>query len=463
MTDSTLIRSLKSLFIALLVLPALVAMLLLASWLWPLSKAQRAALAALQPTGQETPGSNAYTAIATLGLDGLTEPQRQAKVDDYIARFDRWQAAYTARHIEQRAAPHPSDDEAPTLLAEDEQTIPIDKHLCTLKEGADCLDKVRAQPQAVAAALDARAGLLERIGRLSAHGHFREPLAKGMGTSPNPPSMGRILATPLAAHAQAYLRGDPQRAMAGLCRDAASARMLMTHSDYMFPAVVGGAWLNANAEELAAMLSELPPDTSLPATCNTALAPPTAFEMSACTAMRGEFLRVSAQFRSNRDAFRKQRANLFFDENKSKARAAENMGWLCLPESIDAIAKDHPVPAPPHVSMFRLECATNYVGCVLSSVAGLDSSAYARRLQDVGAKLRLLQAILWLRENATELAGQPLPKRLQALPASLRQGPRTITVSADGRALQLPSYSAQAKGTPLSMPLPQALLASNTL
>lgn len=462
MTDSTLIRSIKSLFIALIILSALAAMLLLVSWLWPLSKDQQAALAALQPSAQETPGSNAYTAMATLTLDGMTEQQKKAKVDDYIARFDRWQAAYTERQIEGGAAAHPSDDDAPALLAEGEQTVQIDKHLCTLKEGAGCLDKVRAQPQAVATALDARRGLLERIDRLSIHGHFREPLAKGMGISPNLPSIGKILGSPLAAHAQTYLQGNPQRAMAGLCRDAASARMLMAHSDYLLPAMVGGAWLNANAEELATILSELPPDTPLPANCNTAMVPLTGFEMSACSAMRGEFLRISAQFRGNREAFRKRRAGLFFDEKKSTARAAENMGWLCLPATIDAIAKDQRVSAPPHASMFRLECAANYVGCILSSVAGSDTSGYARRLQDVGAKLRLLQAILWLRENATGVAGQPLPKRLQALPASLRQGPRAITLSADGRALQLPSYSAQAEGKPLSMPLPHALLASNT-
>lgn len=459
MTDSTLTRSLKGLFTAFLALVALIAIVLLASWLWPLSKVQKNALAALQSTAQDMPGRNAYTALVTLGLEGLTPEQRQARVDAFIPRYSRWQKTSLSLAVNGKKSDDTTAGDAPKLLMEDEQEIKFDQRLCSFNEAAGCLDKARGQPEAIASALAAQENLLHRISQLSSYGHSREPEATMPGIS-SPIAPVRLLATPLAAHARAYLQGNIQGAMEGLCRDAATGRMLMTHTDLLIYNVIGGAMLAANAKELASILSELPNDVPLPEACTAAFAPPTPFELSTCTAMRGEFKMQAALFHSQKEEFQKAGLrSIFLNEEKTSARNAEVMGWACLPANLEAIAEDRKsVPdSAAYPRLERLECVTNYLGCVLSMIAAPTYGEYVVRLQDVGAQLRLLQAVLWLREHADEMAGQPLSQRLQALPPALRQGPRTITVSEDGRALQLPSYSSTTKGKPLSMPVPAEL------
>ena len=84
---------------------------------------------------------------------------------------------------------------------------------------------------------------------------------------------------------------------------------------------------------------------------------------------------------------------------------------------------------------------------------------HAHRQQDVAAQWRLLNAVLWLRERAAEDAPMPLAGRLDNLPAELRSAHRPITVSADGTALETPSYTRRDDMERLRVPLPQAMLA----
>lgn len=457
MTDSTLQRTLKSVFISIMGLLALAAAILLASRLMPLSKVQKAALTALESSANEMPGSNAYSALITLNLEGLTPQQRQARVDAFIPRYNQWQDTYLARVTKDKESDHTVADEAPKLLAEGDQAIQFDERLCSFNDAAVCLDKVRGQPEIIATALAAQADLVQRIGALSAYRHYREPAEMTAGIS-SPIAPANLLATPLATHANAYLQGDVQGAMTGLCRDAATGRMLMAHGSMLLPTMVGGAMLSANTNTLASILSELPADTPLPATCTTALAPLTAMEASTCTGMRGEFAMRAAHFRAQQANFSKVQAGIFFNDEKSSARTAETMAWPCLPDNQMLIADDRPLPPAPQLSLRRLECAANYIGCIMSAIAAPAYDQYAARQQDVGAQLRLLQAILWLREHTDRMAGKTLAQRVQALPPALRDGPRSIRVGDGGETLELPAYASNTAGKPLSMPVPKALL-----
>lgn len=456
MTESTLQRSFKGLLIAALAIVAVVAGVLLLSWLLPPGKLQQRSLAALQPVAQDHSGRNAYTALATLNLDGLSQAQRQARVDAFIPRYVQWQDRYLT-HAVGKSGNTAIPGDAPTLAAAGDRQLEFDARLCNFEEAATCLDKLRRQPQAAAAALAAQQDLLARIGELSGYGHYRLPPAIAPGIGAAMPTAS-LLATPLAAHAQAYLQGDANAAMAGLCRDADSARMLMARSDNLLLAMVGGKMLAANSQLLAGMLAELPADTPLPAECSAALSVPSDMEMSTCAAMRGEFANGVALSRNNTREFRKARARLLFSGTKTNARQAETMAWPCLPENLRQIGADRVLPPPAQPSLWRLECAANYIGCVLSAIAAPSYHGYVARQQDNGAYVRLLQSVLWLREHAAEQAGQPLAERLQALPPSLRQDPRGLRVSADGGALELPPHSPHARGKPLSLPLPEALL-----
>lgn len=428
--------------------------IMLLSRLLPPSAAQKRALVALEAP-RDMPGSNAYATLATLGMEGARE-QRQAQVDAHVAEYAAWHAGFIA-HTQRVGGWDEATMEARPQLGAGENALSFDPVLC--RQATGCLDRVRGQPQAVADALLPQATVLAQMDELAAHGHYRSPLPPDAAT---PVPAMRPLFVPLAAHALAHVQGDSQCALAGLCRDAGTGRMLLDHGDNLLTGMVGGAMLAANAELFADVLAELPVDAPIPAACFPALAPLTPQEASNCASMQGEFTMVSSSYSRTAQVMPEapgwvtpQMAKLLYDRDKSVARVAETMGQACLPETWQAIAEDRTLPPPPVLSMWRLECAANAVGCVLSGIAGPAYSSYVARQQDTAARLRLLQAALWLRGQAVQGTPVPLAERVDNLPAGLRSAYRPITLSADGTALETPAYGKD--GQVLRMPLPQAL------
>lgn len=452
MKRSILLTALQSLFILVLVLVGI----FLTSRFWPISSAQKQALEALQPVAQDFPGKNAYTALATLAIDDLTPAQRQARVDAFIPKYVRWQDDYFAK-TDNKTATH-APPAAPTLQTESDHLASVDDRLCRFKDAASCLAKLRKQP--AADTLVAQQALVARVAELAEYGHYQQPPALLPGIDTTLPKAS-LLAAPLATHAQAYLQGDTQGALNGLCRDAMTGRMLMAHADNLLLAMVGGAMLSSNAELLASITAELPTNAALPPSCERALATLTVPEMSTCTAMRGEFAMGKAYFDGAlKKEFSKIKAEIFFNADKTIARNAEIMGWPCLPKNLQRIAKDNPLPPPPSLSLYKLECASNYIGCVLSAIAAPTYSDYVARQQDAAAQLRLVQAVLWLRQQSDAQTNLPIAQRLKALPTYLQQSPRQIRVSRDGLALELPAYAKNGLAKPVSIPLPTALLST---
>lgn len=436
-----------------------VAMVLLASYWWPASAVQKRALAALEAP-QSRPGSNAYATVALLGVQGMTPQQRQARVDEHARQFEQWYVTHYVPHFGKGEEAGELGVMPPQLLSEAEMPPAADAMLCSLGKGAECLDAVRQQPEAIAAALVPQAAVLAQMDELAAHGHYHSPLRQMEATPwPSP----RSLRVPLSAHALAFVQGDGQRALAGVCRDAGIGRMLIAQGDNLLTTMVGAGVLKGNAELFAAMLAELPADAPLPGNCAVAFAPLSPDEAGICTGMRGEFamMRNLAELMEKRIESKSDAryANIFYNGKKTLAEQAEVLGAPCLPEARQTIAEDRKwvaTPAKEH-SWWRLECLTNSVGCILSSISGPDFGKYAHVLQDTGARLRLLQATLWLREHAiVQDTATPLAERLKQLPAEMRGAQRPITVSTDGTALETPAYAEDA--TTLRMPLPQALL-----
>ena len=438
------------------------AAVLLASWLWPVPVAQKRALAALEAP-QERPGSNAYATLALLGVEGLTPEQRQARVDAHARAFERW---YVTEYVPRFNAISMGtvDEEAvalpPPLLAEGEAPPVASPVLCGFGQAAECLERVRRQPQAVASALAPQAAVLAQMDEVAAHGHYHSPLTQGEMT---PWPAMQPLQVPLGAHALAHVRGDTEGALAGLCRDAGSGRMLMAHGDNLLTTMMGGAMLAANAQVFAAVLAELPPQAPLPAACATAFAPLSPDEAGTCNGMRGEFAmqRDLAALMDRKVRGGQRLGALFYNGRKTLARAAGTLGEACLPETRRAIAEDRRLPAPPAgvLPWWRPECLTNSIGCILGNIAAPAYGDHAHRQQDVAAQLRLLNAVLWLRERAVQDAPMPLAGRLDNLPAELRSARRPITVSADGTALETPSYARRNGAEMLRVPLPQAMSA----
>lgn len=457
-----LMRALASLGGLLLV----AALVVLVSWLWPLSAAQKRALAALEAP-RDMPGSNAYVTVATLGMEGLTLEQRQARVDAYVAEYAKWHADFHDFVIKNRGEwDEGAVPEMPQLSSDEPSVATTNTVLCS-GASPSCLSRVREQPEAVAAALLPYATVLQQMDELATHGHYLSPLPSGVATAVPPL---RPLFVPLSAHALAHVQGDSQRALAGMCRDAGIGRMLMNHGDNLLTGMVGSSLLNTNATLFAEVLAELPADAPLPANCAAALAPLSPQETSFCASMQGEFSMVSEGYSlteqmsssildlpGERWWVTPQTMKLLYNREKSLGRAAETMGAACLPETWQAIAEDKPMPAP-QPSLWRLECAANALGCITSSIAAPAYAQYMKqRPRDTAARLSLLQAVLWLRTHAAEQAGMPVQERLQQLPAELRSAQHPITLSADGGALEMPDYGKDKDV--LLMPLPQVLQA----
>ncbi|MQP76137.1 hypothetical protein CQ393_09560 [Stenotrophomonas sp. MYb238] len=446
-------RTLQRVVVGAIGLVLLLAIVLLVSWLWPLSAAQKRALAALE-TPRDLPGSNVYVTLATLGMEGALA-QRQAAVEEHTRQFQQWYAdRYVPAFIRGQAEGEAGTP--PPLPGEDAPPPDVDAVLCGFNEAAACVDAVRRQPQAVAAALAPHATLLARMDELAAHGHYRSPLAQ-TGATPWPSL--RRLGVPLSAHALAHVRGDSARALAGLCRDAGIGRMLMAQGDNLLTTMTGSRMLATNATVFAAVLAELPLDAPLPAACATALAPLSADEAGICNGMRGEFAmqRELAMLMDTRIEQAQRGGALFYSSSKTLAYTAQTLGDACLPETRQAIAEDRRLSAPPArvLAWWHPQCLTNSIGCILGNIAAPAYRGYASRQQDTAAQLRLLSAVLWLREYAGQDAATPLAGRLDGLPAGLRSAHRPITVSADGIALETPAYGGE--GQMLRMPLPQAV------
>lgn len=426
--------------------------LLLVSRMLPATSLQKDALAALEAE-PERPGSNAYVALMTLHREQIDAAARRALVDALASDYGQWQQQFEAHWLESDGMMMPTP--APQLGGEPVAWVQ-DEALCRINQAEHCLDKVRAAPQAAADALAARAGQLERVAALSTHGHLRSELPLSPYV-PLPPLQS--LGLPLAAHALAHVQGDSAVALAGVCRDAGTARMLATRSDTLISTMIGVRLLQAQARLLASMLAEMPLDVALPAQCGAAFAPLAAVEMSGCNAMRGEFeMADSLLALEGKRIGRYTGGSWVFGAPRTRALQAVNLGQSCLPAGQAQIAQDLPFEADEaQASVWRLECAANAIGCILSSVAAPAYVDYPRQLQDVGAELRALNALFWLR-------GQPqngqLATRLQALSAEYTSAPRPIRLAVDGRSLEVDSYAQKNGDAVLRLPLPVPLWAS---
>ncbi len=175
--------------------------------------------------------------------------------------------------------------------------------------------------------------------------------------------------------------------------------------------------------------------------------PMLAEEQSLCRAMQGEFAMSRAVIETSVEGFG---VALVLDRGSTLARSAGNLGWACGPVARAALETDRPLPVSAPLQR-DFGCLSNYMGCVLTDIAGPAYPAYASRPQDAAAMVRLLAAQRWLRQQADE----PV-EALQRLPAQLRSSMRAPQLSADGHRLQVPRRApprSQDEAAWLSVPL----------
>lgn len=416
----------------------------LVSRLWPVPAAQREALALLQQPRAALPGPNLFAALWALPY-AVPAAQQPALLEQDVQRFRQSRAD---GGFGSALARRPRVPRWPATLPR-----------CTWRDG-DCLDKVRAQRQAYADALQAQAPVLAKMAALPVDAHYRSPFDARADT---PLPELSLLQLGLMRHALDFADGHADAALAGVCHDAQLGRVLLRSDDSLIVPVLGAAMLRGNARLFAGMLAELPAQQPLPAQCAAAFAPLAAGQIGLCGAMRGEARMMFAAFDElgaggAGPPMRWYDAALLrlFDAERSKAMAAPRYAWACGAAAGDALVRDRPAggaPAPASTSR-SVGCLANAMGCVLASSAAPDVAPYQRSLQDAAAATRLVAALLWLREHPD---AQPLPQRLAALPAPLRGSARPIQAATEGGGVEVQAYSGR-EGDRLRLPLPGSRL-----
>jgi hypothetical protein len=324
--------------------------------------------------------------------------------------------------------------------------------LCGWKD-QDCLLRVRGNQAGYAAAVASNAPLAARVEALHDVDYVRNPFP----LDPLLPFPAyRLLSAPQTGHALAFVRGHRQEALAGVCRDAQTARMLGRDPDYLIGGMVSLAMLQGTANLFAEMLAALPGDAKLPDECVAAFAPLPTDATNVCKVMQREFAFVQSgigdgawQSVQGTGAIR---GHWLFNRDKTIARMAVGAAWPCEEGGQAQIAADQPVttPAAPG-DEWDFRCLANAVGCILADMGPSNFDDDSRRGQDGMARLRLVSVALWLRAH---------PKAgLDDLPPELRHG-RPLKLDAERGTLSMALFSPQDGQDRWEIPLPASRLRS---
>lgn len=428
-----------------LLLLAAVALFLAARLQGPTS-AQRDAVAEMQVV-PEPAGRNAFAALWLLPYD-VPEAQQEAVAAEDVQRYSPAGSLPADSGLD-RSAGFASIAGAryADLRVEDKQ-LP---DYCTWRDEG-CLAKVSEGKVAYAKLLERDARLIDRVAALSQYGHVRNEFAAGLDM---PFPAYQLLSRTLTKNAHDFAIGKVDAALAGTCRDASTARMLMRSGDNLIGSMIAVVMLQGTAQLFTDMLATLPADHPLPVNCTQAFVPPVADELSVCNAMRGEYrfmtggVSRSMQQEREKSWLRAAQLWLVYNEEKTEAAAAANLARWCSEDAASMLSQDIailpaslPIEEP---SPWSMQCIDNAAGCILTKIAAPAYSDYQLRLQDSGARLRLVGALLWLREQAD--GSVSMSQLLTTLPEEYANKRRDLRVSEDGKSLVIDMYETKRNET----------------
>lgn len=450
-------RWLRILLLAFAVLLVTIVMLVGLSRLTTPTAAQRDVIALMER--DELPdGPDAYGILYTLGRDVPYEEIEAVLAADaaIVAEWpeswevDTWDRGQKVTdYFEWRL------DDYPSLWPSGEDSALF----CQRFDEPSCLAQVRAAPDATAAALARNKRLLERARWLRDAHVLRNAMPHIYAPWPGAPAPGAL---PLmTAHAMAFAQGDERNAISETCRDLVTWRRLATNTDMLTTAIDGIVIAgDGYARLLADMMNEWPVDRPLPDACEAALAPPDAEELLMCNVLRGEFqinrrLQADNQklIRLHGDWLDRMTAKLLYDEEATVAELAEAHAPYCRTERPGRLNHDRPEPGLG--ALLRWSCMGNLGGCAMALSSADAYGDYADRMRDFGARLRLLGALAWMREQAAE-SGVTADTLVDRLPADLTDADQRIELAPDGRALRVALFF-DARSEWAEVPLPAAL------
>jgi len=456
--------------------------------------AQNALALMQEPFVEPEGGRNMWAGLVTLTKPNLTPEQRQSLADDYTEQFNHWYETYVDSYLnimddgsrfaswEEAMAKHEPERSPPPPDRSDENALPasIDKKaLCTNADSANCLNIVREQPQATRQALAPYADVLEQIAALTQYDYYHIPLPNTLAR-PIPPF--QLLSVSRSAHALTHINGHSDQALMGLCRDAHTARVLMTNSNDLIAMNVGVSMLRSSLHVAANIIAELPLDAALPPSCAKAFAPLSAetINLGLCSAMRGEFSGIHNMIELEKKRLIYQHnippENISDLDNALVVDAAEK-AVVCWPQIQPTLLKDEKFVTPAiAVSTWRQQCPirilsplrmlkknkiTYEIACLFAQGDTREFYVdYVHRMQDANAQLQMMQVLLWLRQQPN--LPQPLSSHYlqSSVPKDLYTSTqRPLSLSADGSELRIPVYEERPRDPCgcVRLPLPQAL------
>ena len=225
-----------------------------------------------------------------------------------------------------------------------------------------------------------------------------------------------------------------EAALARVCRNIHTGRVLLRSHNGLIDTMVGNAIVARNTALAAEMLAEQPEwATHLPDNCAAAFAPFARGEPNLCAAIQGEFRYFDDMMRNwlasdtqgadedtaNAKAFVRNpiARSLLFSPEHTRRLHAQNLAQYCTAESQAAVAQDRQpenAPSAPSHPALRPACWGNWIGCVLLDNDTADYNVYSERLLDTAMQQRAFQAAL-------ALYALPPAQRRAALPQILAQ------------------------------------------
>jgi hypothetical protein len=321
------------------------------------------------------------------------------------------------------------------------------KVLCQAQE-TDCLALVRTNREATRSELAAHPRLLARAIQLEEFDYLRNDFPK-LATMPiaYDANAQRLRLSSLAL---AYVDGQREEALAGTCHNLATWRRFGRGNPSLIYSMIAVAQRDASLRLIAQMLAGLEADDSVPQQCESALADVAADEISLCAPMMGEFaytdvslarmLRSGTNDSADEVGLGGKAESLFLSESQYRAWRAEKAESFCGSKVDEAALQDR-LPDRSNEKIGRLECASNWVGCILADIAAPAFVDYEARLLDAAAHLRLAATLVWLRNDRDD--ARPLATRFAERPPSLRSGTRASGISDDGRSLWVENFNQQ--------------------
>ena len=406
--------------------------LLAVALLWGVSKlvgasgAERDALAVMsKPVALS--GKNAYAAVWL-----VDHPVPEAERESILAEDVR-------RYVARRPAGVDSHATAPAFRTSAESRYPTDRpdkaarnRLCDRNES--CLDKVRSDLAGYAQLVKTHAAWFARAENMTRADHIRSPFPARLDV-PMPPFVSSH--APATALAVRFAEGDQQGAIAATCRVMADWRRLAVGTDNLV------AWAVAESQGgegygrlLADMLAEMPNDEPMPTECAKLLSAVQPNEVSMCHAMRGEFRFMSEVIDTMTLDLQRQKGvmqSVIYDGDMTRAMAAVPLAPYCSADADAAFEADKAVPSANYAGMFRLQCVSNYVGCVLANISSSSFDTYGQRHRDTLAAKRLLAALPWWRQQPD--ANSNPAAVLKRLPESYRSAAHPVALNSQNNAL----------------------------